>query len=535
MTHPTSRVSGVSRGRATGTAKGLVATTTAQLRLIDTSPAPVPGQGPNGLARFVWLVVAVFVLAVGVFAAGVDRPAFWVDEYLTQVAIAQSWPDLLSRIASTDPGPGPYYVMMKMWSTAATTPGWMRLPSVLAAAAAVVVLAVLVRRLTDTTTAALAAAVLLVLPNVSRYAQENRPYAFALLFTVLSVTVWHLSLERNRSGRLRSRWWSVGFVAAVAGMGLAHLYTLSVLPALAIAAVAGPTLERRRRLLRTMIPAVVGILIISPHIWLNLAHPTGSPTDPPLSSSSVANVIGAAMPTSLAAALGVLTLLGLAVGLRRARLRPALILASVWVLVPLVILVLGKVAVDLPVTRVRYLLFVMPGLALLVALGLRHLTRLSPLVSVVLVAIIALIGIPLQVEIRQVDGHHTDQALDPLLRSVHGLTIPIVTAHTQAVRLVNAATYPDVLLATSTPGSDVRYVAVVERTAYQHTVRDEFPYHRADRWRPLVRCRLPQSILLVVENAGLSARPAEAKALADRLNGATAGRVPCTPIPASNR
>jgi len=184
--------------------------------------------------RPAWLVAALFVVAVGVFASGVSRPVFWVDEYLTQLAIARPWSDLVQQIVTSDPGPGPYYLGMKIWSAVSSAPGWMRLPSVFAAAGAVVVFAVLVRRLTDTMTAALAAAVLLVLPNVSRYAQEHRPYAFALLFSVLAVTMWHISVTRDRSGGARSRWWSAGFAVAAAGMGLAHVYTLALLPALAM-------------------------------------------------------------------------------------------------------------------------------------------------------------------------------------------------------------------------------------------------------------------------------------------------------------
>ena len=298
---------------------------------------------------------------------------------------------------------------------------------------------------------------LLVLPNVSRYAQEHRPYAFALLFTVLTVTLWHISVTRDRTGGTRSRWWSAGYAVAAAGMGLAHLYTLTLLPALAVAAVAGPAEDRRRRLLRTVIPALAAVLAISPHIWLNLAHPTGSPTDPPLSPGSVLNVIGQMMPSELTAALGVLALVGFAVGMRRAHLRPALTLAVVWVLVPAVLLLAAKVTADLPVTRVRYLLFVMPGVALLVALGLRHLARLSPAITVLLLVALAVIGLPRQVDLRQVDGHHTDQALAPLLRSARALDIPAVTANPQAVRLVNAATYPEVLLTTGAQRSDARY------------------------------------------------------------------------------
>jgi mannosyltransferase len=476
------------------------------------------------------LLAALFVVAVGVFACRVSRPVFWVDEYLTQVAIAQPWPDLMQQIVTSDPGPGPYYLAMKIWSAVSSAPGWMRLPSVVAAAGAVVLFAVLVRRLTDTMTAALAAAVLLVLPNVSRYAQEHRPYAFALLFSVLAVTLWHISVTRDRSAGARSRWWSAGFAVAVAGMGLAHLYTLTLLPALTVAVVAGPAEDRRRRLERTMVPAALAVLAISPHIWLNLAHPTGSPTDPPLSAGSMLYVVGQMMPRELAASLAVLALVGFAVGMRRARLRPAVTLAVVWVLVPVVLLLVAKATADLPVTRVRYLVFVMPGVAWLVALGLRHLARLSPAVTIFLVIALAVIGLPRQIDIRQVDGHHTDQALGPLLRGARALGMPVVTANPQAVRLVNAATYPEVLLTKRAQRSAAGYVAVVERIDFSDSVDADFPYYRSGRWRPVVRCPLPQSFVLVVESTRLPARPSDASDLAARLRQASAGRVPCSAV-----
>jgi hypothetical protein len=216
--------------------------------------------------------------------------------------------------------------------------------------------------------------------------------------------------------------------------------------------------------------------------------------------------------------------------MRRAHLRPTLTLAMVWVAVPAVLLLAAKVTADLPVTRVRYLLFVMPGVALLVALGLRHLARLSPAITVLLLVALAMIGLPRQVDLRQVDGHHTDQALAPLLRSARALDIPAVTANPQAVRLVNAATYPEVLLTTGAQRSGARSVAVVERTDFSGSVDAEFPYYRSSRWRPIVRCPLPQSVVLIVERTGLPPRPSAASDLAARLEQATAGRVLCRAV-----
>jgi mannosyltransferase len=152
-----------------------------------------------------WFLPALFGVALVVYGAFAWRPVFWVDKYLTQAAIARPWHDLFDWITTKDPALGPYCIVMKIWSSVSISPFWMRLPSVVAMASAVVVVAVLVRRLADMRIAYLTAAVMLLMPNVSRIAQENRPYAFALLFTVAAAALWQRSLDKDRSPR-----WAVG-------------------------------------------------------------------------------------------------------------------------------------------------------------------------------------------------------------------------------------------------------------------------------------------------------------------------------------
>ena len=190
------------------------------------------------------------------------------------------------------------------------------------------------------------------------------------------------------------------------------------------------------------------------------------------------------------------------------------------------LLLAAKVAVDLPVTRVRYLLFVMPGVALLVALGLRHLARLSPAVAIFLVVALALIGLPQQIDIRQVDGHHTDQALDPLLRSARALDMPVVTANPQAVRLVNAATYPEALLTKGArhprPAMWRSSNASISPTASMRTLPTTSPADGDRRLLPAAAVLRPGR-----RSTRLPARPSDAADLAARLGQATGGRVPC--------
>ena len=469
------------------------------------------------------LLLLVFGVSVLVFAAFAWRPVFWVDEYLTQAAISRPWVGLFHRIATTDPAPGPYYIVMKVWSTVSSHPFWMRLPSVLAMAGAVVVLTRLVHRVAGPATAGLTAAVLLVMPNLSRFAQENRPYAFAVLGAVAAVSLWYRSLSGARSRA------SVGYAVAVAAMGLAHLYTLTLVPALVVAALARPAGQRAAAFWRTVVPAAVAVVVISPHIYLNLANPTGSPTDPPLSVSSFAGLVRASMPYGLVGCLAATAILGFLVALRRPALRPLAVVALAWTVVPPVLLLGAKLAIDLPVTRPRYVVFFMPGLAVLVALGLRRIAGLSRPLAVALLVAMAVLGLPRQIDIRSIDGHNRDQAVAPLLRTATQLGIPIVPANNSVVRLVNAATYPQTLLRGPVDPATARYVAVVERTTFASSVPEDFPYYRQDGpWRQIVRCRVSEAVVLVFENENLPTRTlGSPDELGARLTGSTDGRVSC--------
>ena len=104
------------------------------------------------------LPALTFATALVVIGWQAWRPVFWVDEYLTQQATARSWPGLFGWIAGTDPAPGPYYIVLKLWSYASLDPFWLRVPSILAMAGAVTVLAVLAQRLAGSAAGYFAAA-----------------------------------------------------------------------------------------------------------------------------------------------------------------------------------------------------------------------------------------------------------------------------------------------------------------------------------------------------------------------------------------
>lgn len=218
--------------------------------------------------------------------------------------------------------------------------------------------------------------------------------------------------------------------------------------------------------------------------------------------------------------------------MRQPALRSLAIMALAWTLVPPVLLLSAKIAIDLPVTRPRYVVFIMPGLAVLAALGLRRLAGLYRPLGIVFLAAMAILGLPRQIDIRSIDGHNRDQALAPLLRTATQWGVPVVTANNSAVRLVNAATYPQILIGGPVDPATSRYVAVVERTSFANTVPGSFPYYQADGpWRQILRCRVSEALVLLFENENLPTQTLGPSAeIEARLEDSTNGRVRCRAV-----
>jgi len=190
---------------------------------------------------------------------------------------------------------------------------------------------------------------------------------------------------------------------------------------------------------------------------------------------------------------------------------------------------MAKIAVDLPATRSRYLLFVMPGLAMLVALGLRYIAAISVPLLIAVLAVMTFLSLPRHIDIRSIDGHNRDQAVAPLLRAAAQNGIPIVVANRSAIRLVNAATYPQELLGAPVNPATTKYVAVVERTRFDHTVPDDFPYYQENEpRRRILKCRVSQALVLIFDNENLRTGGLDSHAeIGRRLSEPTGGAVKC--------
>jgi len=109
---------------------------------------------------------------------------------------------------------GIYYFGLHLWMAvfgdSATA---MRLPSVIAMAAAAAVVSLIGRRLGGGVAGLASGLIFAVIPSVSRYAQEARPYAFATFFAALATLMFLRAMERPRW----SNWIIYAVVLAAAG------------------------------------------------------------------------------------------------------------------------------------------------------------------------------------------------------------------------------------------------------------------------------------------------------------------------------
>ncbi|MGH3277878.1 MAG: glycosyltransferase family 39 protein [Trebonia sp.] len=173
------------------------------------------------LAQVTWAAPAVITAALGLFEVGV--PQLWRDEFATWSAASRSLPQLWAMLHNTDAVLGVYYFGLHFWMAVfGDSPTAMRLPSVIAMVIAAGVVGLIGRRLAGNAAGLASGLVFALIPSVSRYAQEARPYAFATLFAALATLLFLRAMERPRW----SRWAIYAVVLAVAGT--ANLIALSV-------------------------------------------------------------------------------------------------------------------------------------------------------------------------------------------------------------------------------------------------------------------------------------------------------------------
>jgi mannosyltransferase len=314
------------------------------------APLPVPAVVPGAAC-------GLLMLGLGVWGAA--RAGLRADEVAT-VEVARRTPgQILETITTIDAVFLPYYLFMHFWTRVfGDSELALRAPSIIAMAFAVGLTAELGRRLFDPVVGALAGLFMCLIPHVSRYAQEARPYAMSCLLAVVATLLLHRAL----AGPSARRW--TGYGAAVLLLGGSHLLALTVLGGHAVA-VAG---QARRTGAR---PAVIWLATVAAAgaALLPLALLGAGQRDAqlnwvePVTAARIAaapgDVVGSVDTGWLLAGMALLALWWP---------RRRLVELAAWLAVPPAVVATASVLAE-PLWVARYLLVVLPPLALLAALG----------------------------------------------------------------------------------------------------------------------------------------------------------------------
>jgi mannosyltransferase len=320
-----------------------------------------------------------------VTGVGLDHRQLWHDEYATWQAATIPFPAFESLIHRMDLVLAPYYLLMRLWILVfGDSVVSLRMPSVIAMAMTAGLVTLLGRRLSGLPAGVVAGLLFAVLPAVTRYGQEARPYAIAMMLAAASTLLLLRALDRPTW----PRWLLYG--VSVVLLGCAHIVAVSILAGHFIAVLSAA--RRTRRLLpwRWLVPLVMVVSTIGPLAleaskqdaviqWIRADRSAVM-----LLPADLAGSVGLAGLVAMAAMVGLYALLQ-----SGAREHAGLLIA--WAVVPPI-----ATLVTFPLFHLflyRYLLFTVPAWVLLAGIGLISLgraasTRARPATALVLAAVV---------------------------------------------------------------------------------------------------------------------------------------------------
>jgi mannosyltransferase len=307
----------------------------------------------------------------------------WYDEGVSAMATGSSW-GVLEHVARTfDPNMSGYHVVLRLWQGAfGDSEAALRSLSAVAFGAAVLMLVALGRRLHDARTGLLAGLFLAVSPFVVRYGQEMRSYALEV-FMVTTLTYLFVRVVDPDDPAVHRAWPAIAYGATAGFACYVHMYSLFVLAAHgASLALLGPGRIPWARLRRSA--RWFALLVVPMMLWMAagpseqlgwIARPS------PLDFLKVANEIAGGELVSLV----LFALVGtVAVGFARSftrdwrtRAQWADGLGLLWIVMPFVLSAVVSTVVK-PIFLSRYMIVVVPAVALVAATGLTRL-RVRPL------------------------------------------------------------------------------------------------------------------------------------------------------------
>lgn len=331
-----------------------------------TAPRSPDAEARRPGGRSVDWTVALPVLAAALLGVwGLGR-SMWADEAVTYDVSQRSLPHILALVHHVDLVHSAYYLLAHLWMLPGGGAVWLRVPSVLATAASAGLISALGARLVGRRAGLLAGLWWLTLPIVSFYAQEARSYA---LVTAAVLTATFALVRAVESGR--TRWWAAYVAAVVAAQTLNELAVL-VLAAHAL------TLALSRVPRATWRPAALAALVcsvlVAPLVVLSQRQSARVAWIPAPSGSTLTHWLHSLLgPPPVAAVTLILLLLGVTVP----RSGPIGVTALALPLVLLPSLLLLAASIVQPLFLERYVLYCVPGVALLAGTGLDRAATLA--------------------------------------------------------------------------------------------------------------------------------------------------------------
>lgn len=335
-----------------------------------------------------WPVVvagAATALMVALTVYGIGDKSLWYDEAYSVGLVDRSLGDALWRITHWELNQSPYYVLLLGWHELGDGEGFLRSLSAIFAVAAVPVVYVLGRRLADPWTGAIAAVVVAGHGLVVQWGQQVRGYTLATVAVAVATLLLVDAIERPSTGR------SVAYGAVAAITAYSHLVAGLVIATHALSLLAlRPVPWRFIR-----VAGATAALLAAPLAWYLVTREgdplsyINAPNTREL-GGTFADVAGGG-PLNLVV-VGVLAAIGAFVTLTRAH-RASWGSVEAWrsalpaacFVLPIVAVVVSTYTVK-PLLVPRFLIVMVPALAVLVAAGVRRLPRPASAVALLALA-----------------------------------------------------------------------------------------------------------------------------------------------------
>ncbi len=356
--------------------------------LTDRTIALEPSRRTRGIA-----LAAVLLVAAGLAWYRLGDKSLWFDESVSWFIARMSTSDFLHTLRYDEANMPLYYAALRAWiGLNGDSETWIRLLSAACGIGTVAALYALGRRLFGFSVAIAATVILATNAFFVQHAQEARSYMMAALLTTLATYLFVRAVETDRG------WWL--YAIAVALGIYAHFYVVLVPLAQVLSLAVRP---RTPGLVKRVALSLVGAAVFTlPYWWVAVTRGSDQIyNNPALDLSGIAGMIsgfagGAGPLLAAVVALATLGTVVAAIQVARAEGRSD----ALWrLLLPLLVLaipalgIFATALVDRP-PALRYLSFLAPALAIVVARGIATLHDRRLLVAgVVLIVALQAIGL----------------------------------------------------------------------------------------------------------------------------------------------